>query len=148
MRKDQSMTLWEAIDQLARQIPFTREKVEAVLSVTLTRWRQSPATDSYQSDPLALADGVVIDDVDLRVSRAGDRPGFLVLPVSGTCISLAQIKARYPQVYFDEPAYTQSPNEEKFYSIRQPWGKLNFGFRQGAPNCLASLSLDPRKAKS
>lgn len=145
MNELRPITLWQAIQRLTQQIPFTRESVEAALSVSLSLQASKRRMNDYRSQSIQLAEGVVIDDVDLRVSQTGDFPGFMVLSISGTCISQQQIKGRYPHVHLSELPHTQSPNGEWFYSTRLPWGELNFGFKQGDPHCLASLSFAPYK---
>ena len=90
-----TMTLWQAIDALARQIPFSKLKVQSVLSTDLVE-RTDPGNDVFQfykSNPIELAEGVVVTDVDLRIKRSGGHPGFMVLSIDGACIGLEQVRA-------------------------------------------------------
>lgn len=147
MNPSHAMTLWQVVDRLVDQIPLTKEKVETVLSATLKLQESRAGKNYYESEPISLADSVVIEDVDLRVSRSGETPGFLVLGLGGACVSLSQVREHYRQADFSAPTYTQSPEEKKYYSADVSRGKLHFGFKQGYPDCLASIVFDSRESR-
>ena len=141
------MTLWQAIDALARQVPFTRSKVQAALSVALIE-RDNPSNELFQfykSNPVKLAEGVEIENVDLRVKRSGGHPGLVVLSTDGACVSLGDVRARYGDLEITGTPRGRSLDEETMHSTQLPWGKLSFGFRERKPDCLSSVVLNPRK---
>lgn len=148
MNEPHAMTLWQVVDALIRQAPLNRTKVESVLSVQLRTQHHDRHVDWYESDPIVLADQVVIEDVDLRTDAGGGGAGFLVLPLGGACVSPSQIRSHFSHVYLSSLPDSPAPERLKFYSTDVPWGKLHFGFRQGNPDCLATLSFDPREDMS
>jgi len=152
-------TLWQTIDTLTQQIPFTQEKVERVLGVTLfdtdpTKLIIRPTSSRFlDSEPITLANGVVIE-VDLRVRPNQDRPGFLVLNVSGTCVRLDAVRAHYDGLRITATPRALSPqhslDEVTSHSTMQQWGKLSFSFAERNRECLSSIAFKPfeREAKT
>jgi hypothetical protein len=141
-----SMTLWQAIDALAQQIPFSKEKVEKVLSTQLfERASANEYFHFYKSPSISLAEGVVIFEIDLRIKKEGGHPGFLGAEIIGTCITLDQIRARYDQLKVVGHPRGKSLDEKTVYSQVMPWGNLSFGFRERNPDCLASVGFGPKK---
>lgn len=145
-----NMTLWQTIDALAQQIPFTRAKVEAVLMTHLVEKDTSGSPfpnrefQFYVPGRTArLSDGVVISNVDLRIRRRAGHPGFLVLNFNGACIGLDEIRAHYEDIKLTFPPRPDSADPSTGYSAFLPWGKLSFGFLMRNPDCLSSLVFDP-----
>lgn len=149
MNETHLMTLWQAIDQLAQQVPFTREKVEAVLATTLTLQESRLPMDYYESRPILLADGVFLQDVDLRVNRTGETAGFLSLPIGGSCTALSEVHKRYKGLYQTDSPYIYAPDEEYVYTADMPWGALQFGFNHKHRDCLTTVSFNtgPRRKR-
>lgn len=139
------MTLWQTVEQLARQLPFTRERIEAVLSTELTPRRQSLATDFYESKAIPLAGGMVIEGVDLRLSRAGKTPGFLLLPLKGAYVSLAQVRRQYGDLPLTDSPMGHSVMEKHVYTASLPRMNVGFGFQGGAPGLLGERQLSSEK---
>lgn len=144
------MTLWQTIDALAQQIPFTRAKVEAVLMTHLVEkdTSGSPFPNTafrfyVAGRTVRLSDGVVISNVDLRIRRRAGHPGFLVLNLNGACIGLDEIRAHYEDIKLTFPPRPDSADPSTGYSVFLPWGKLSFGFPVRNPDCLSSLVFDP-----
>ena len=139
------MTLWEAIDELVRQIPFSKLKVETVLATRLEEVRRNAYTTFFEGGPVTLAAAQRIDKVDLRLgSDAGDA-GFLVLSIEGACLGLAQVRAHHGDLKVTGAPRGRSLEEATTHSVQLPWGKLSFGFKERNPECLASVVLSPRK---
>jgi len=143
------ITLWQTIDTLAQQIPFTQAKVERVLSVTLSD--PDPGTLVFQptlfrfleGGPLTLANGVVIENVDLRVRHTGDDPDFLALDIAGSCIRLNVVRAHYGDLKITDHPRGHSLNDVTSHTAVLPWGELSFSFAERNPDCLSSIVLDP-----
>ena len=144
------MDLWKTIDALAKQIPFSQEKVEIVLSTQLTEKPLGSGNNLFhlfESEPVTLADGVIISNVDLRVKRSGDHPGFLVLELDaadGTGVTLEQVQAKYSKLTITNTPRGDSLEEEFAYSQNLSWGTLTFGFKARDPERLASIAFDPK----
>jgi len=142
-----NMPLWQIIVTLALQIPFSKQKVESVLSTPVFEVDNTPNDQlhSYESKPVELADGVVISTIDLRIKRVGKDPGFLVLNIDGTCITKDQLEARYKHLRITGTPHGHSLEERTVYSQDMPWGTLSFGFKERKPDCLATVVFDPKK---
>lgn len=143
------MTLWQTIEALAEQIPFTRQRVEALLHTTLqeTDNTGNDVFQFYESPPIELAEGVVINNVDLRIKRMGGHPGFMVLEIGGQCVTLDKIRVRYGSVRMTDSPRGSSQHEKTHYAVKLSWGFLSFGFAQRNPNCLASIVFNPQKSQ-
>ncbi|MCL2626149.1 MAG: hypothetical protein FWD46_04960 [Cystobacterineae bacterium] len=143
----QQMSLWQVIEALAEQIPFSKQKVESVLGTQLTETEEggNDLFQFFESPPLPLADGVVISNIDLRLKRGGGHPGFLVLEVGGVCLRLEQIRKKYTQLSIRELPRGRSLEEETSFSQMLPWGQLSFGFKERNRECLASIAFEPKK---
>jgi hypothetical protein len=96
-------TLWQTIDALAQQIPFSKAKVETVLGVGLVDRDTSndvfpnmyTGRQDFEGGPVKLSDGVEIVKIDLRTKLQEGDPGFLVLNFAGACIGLDAVRAHY-----------------------------------------------------
>jgi hypothetical protein len=141
-------TLWQVIDALIQQIPFTRKKVETVLAIQLIDTQQTvnPFFDFYESPAVIhLAEGVVISEVDLRIKREGPHPGILHLEIGGICITIDQLEARYGTLKIISTPTGHSLEESFTYAPDLPWGKLYFGFKERNPDCLSGVGFAPKK---
>ncbi|WP_246327140.1 hypothetical protein [Burkholderia guangdongensis] len=142
-----TMTLWQAIDALAQQIPFSRTKIENVFAIPLAE-ADDEGNDVFQffkSTPFELSDGVIIEDVDLRVKRKGTHPGFMVLHVGGSCVGLDVVRGRYNHLGITDVPHGRSLDDATTYSATLQWGKLSFGFKERNPGCLAFVSFEPKQ---
>jgi len=146
------MTLWQTIDTLAQQIPFTRAKVERVLESGLfvrdpREFAIQPSFQALGGGPAGLADGVVVDKIDLRIGEEKDDPGFLVLRLAGSCIGLDAVRAHYPTLGVTDRPRGRSWDEVTSYTTVLPWGRLSFSFAQRNPDCLSSVAFAPNGLK-
>ncbi|MEF3062924.1 hypothetical protein V4C85_24170 [Ralstonia solanacearum] len=142
------MTVWQAIDALTQQIPFSKTKIENLLSTQLIETDEggNDVFQFFKSNPIKLSDGVVIEDVDLRIKRTGPHPGFLVLSVGGSCIGIDTVRTHYSDLRITDTPRGHSLDEVTSHSASLPWGELSFSFKERNPNCLSSVAFDPRKA--
>ena len=144
-----NMTLWQVIDALAQQIPFSKQKIETALSTQLVEYDEPSNRFCHffklQSPPVVLAEGVEISDVDLRIKRRGVDPGGLGLKIGGACITLDQIRVRYDQLKVTGHPRGGSLDEQWAYSQILPWGTVTFGFAERNPRCLASVGVGPKE---
>jgi hypothetical protein len=141
------MSLWQAIEALTQQIPFTKAKVERVLSTVLTETDNTgnDVFQFYESPSLGLKDGVAITNVDLRIKRRGVHPGFMVLEIGGTCVTLKEARVHYSDLVITGSPSGRSLDDATSHSSMQSWGRLSFGFSERNPDCLAYIAFDPKK---
>jgi len=145
-----SRTLWQAIDTLTQQVPFTTDKIENVLATHLVVKDnskspiQNTAFQFYTGGPIRLSDGVIIRNVDLRIRNKAGHSGFLVLYLNGTCVGMSDVRAHYSDLKLTYPPRPDSTYAFTGYSAFPLWGKLSFSFLERNPDCLASLSFDPK----
>ncbi|AQW30134.1 hypothetical protein ACKZDW_16590 [Ralstonia syzygii subsp. celebesensis] len=141
------MTLWQAVDVLPRQIPFSKAKIENLLSAQLTETDEggNDVFQFFKSSPVKLSDGVVIENIDLRIKRQGSHPGFMVLRVSGPCISLDMVRSHYGNLEVTDVPRGHSLEESTTHATTLPWGRLSFSFKERNPGCLASVTFKPKQ---
>ncbi|MBI1907078.1 MAG: hypothetical protein HYS20_12725 [Rhodocyclales bacterium] len=138
------MTLWRAIATLAQQIPFSKTRVESVLSVRLKEQSSTTHTVFLEGGPVSLEGNVTISRTDLRLALRPDDPGLLLLEIAGDCITLDQLHPHYPDLKVSGNPRGKSLDEHTIYSVDQAWGKLSFGFKVRNPDCLDMIGFDPR----
>ncbi|WP_232435294.1 hypothetical protein [Burkholderia ubonensis] len=142
-----TMTRWQAIDALAQQVPFSKARIEQTLSTRLTEIDRegNVVFHRFKSTPVTLSDGVVIENVDLRIKRQGADPGFMVLRLGGTCVGLDAVRGRYDHLEIVDVPRGRSLDESTTHAEKLPWGELAFGFLERNPGCLAFVAFDPKK---
>ncbi len=142
------MTLWQAIDALVNQIPFSKPKVESTLGAQLSEVRRNPYTVFLQNErTVVLAGGERINKIDLRLGTEEGDPGFLALDIDGDCIGIEAVRSHYGEVKITDVPRGRSLDEATTHSTVLPWGKLSFGFKERNPDCLAYVVLNPKKAE-
>jgi hypothetical protein len=141
------MTLWQVIETLAKQVPFSKAKVESVLSIRLLESdeRSNDVFQFFKGESIELMNGIAVSGVDLRIKREGPHPGFLVLGLQGSCIGLEEVRKYYSNLEITSTPRGGSLDEVTAHSTQQPWGRLSFGFKERKTECLASIVFDPRK---
>ena len=144
------MTLWQAIDALPRQIPFTKIRIERLLSAELVETDEggNDLLRFFKSNRVKLLDGVVIENVDLRIKRVGPDPGFLVLDTGGSCVTIEDVRLHYKNLRITDRPRGRSLEEVTSHTTTLSWGTLSFGFKERNRKCLASVAFDPTSAKT
>ncbi|API73570.1 hypothetical protein [Ralstonia pseudosolanacearum] len=143
------MTLWQAIDALAMQIPFSKAKVETALGTRMSEVRRNAYTVFLQNEhPVMLTGDGRIAQVDLRLGMEQGDPGFMVLNLDGGCIGLDTVRAHYRELKITDTPRGHSLDEVTSHSASLSWGELSFSFKERNPNCLASVAFDPKKAEA
>jgi hypothetical protein len=140
-----AMTLWQAIDALAAQLPFSMQKVGRTLSTTLSDTHAEGGTvfQFFEGTPVRLADGAELARIDLRIKREGAHPGFLVLELKGRCVPLAEVRQHYPALEITGVPRGRSLDESTSHTATLGWGRLSFGFTERNPDCLTFVAFDP-----
>ncbi|MGV2288491.1 hypothetical protein AAHK20_07220 [Trinickia sp. YCB016] len=148
------MTLWQTIEVPVQQIPFTKTKVESVLSVGLDDKDTSnvaiknTAFAFFVGGPIKLSDDVVIGNVDLRIRHKEGHPGFLVLNLAGSCIGLDAVRAHYGDLKITDFPRGRSLDEVTSHTTALEWGELSFSFKERNPDCLSSIAFAPRESEA
>ncbi len=140
-----STTIWQTIEALIGSVPFSKDKVERELGIRLVDTEAS-GSDLFQfleGGPVQLAEGVGIQEVDLRLKREGPHPGFLVLELEGRGISFDEVLRHYAELRLTGVPRGRSLDEHTSYTAKLDWGELSFGFGESNPACLAYVAFDP-----
>ncbi|OWQ48351.1 hypothetical protein CDL60_07185 [Roseateles noduli] len=126
---------------LVAQTPLDAPKLAAALqSPVVQRDIHNEWTDGFFGGPVRLADGVILDEAFLRVSKREPAAWGLVLTLAGSCIPRTDVLRRHNGL--EITGFPRGgPNEETSWSRREPWGKLAFGFAERRPDCLSSILI-------
>ncbi|MBJ7223527.1 MULTISPECIES: hypothetical protein [unclassified Brenneria] len=137
------LTLWQAIDQLGQQIPFTPQKVGQALGTSLQVEEQTAARTRWAGGPVTLRGHMRVEQVGLtsRPSATTQSKTVVGLYLGGACITHDQIKAQYGTLQLRSGPRGRSANESAVWESTQPWGQLSFSFRQDNPHCLHSVGI-------
>lgn len=147
---DQTQTLWQAIEQLAREMPFTPDKVEQVLGTSMAVKRQTPHVTQWVSDgPVALREGLHISGISLALgpeSEFNARSG-LDIELGGACIKLDQVRQQFGELKVTQAPRGHSGNETTVLVSSQPWGRISFAFTADNPDCLFRVGIRSAQAE-
>jgi hypothetical protein len=141
------MTLWQVIENLAKQVPFSKTKVESVLSIRLLEndERSNDVFQFFKGEYIELTNGIAVSRVDLRIKRDGPHPGFLVLELQGTCVGIEEVRRHYRGLEITDTPRGKSLDDVTSHTTKQAWGELSFSFKERKPECLSSIAFDPKK---
>jgi hypothetical protein len=142
-------TLWETIAALERQMPISKEAVEAIFQVPLVEIDRSEYFVTLATkQAVAVLDGLTITAVSmmLRPTMQFDEKSGLSLELSGQCVSLNIVRKQYGELELTQPPRGRSLEETATWSTGRPWGVLSFGFRQDRPDCLFRVTLRRKAA--
>jgi hypothetical protein len=142
------MTFWQVTDAISKQYPFTKEKVESILSVRLDK-RKVESNDLWEffiGKNVILADGVIISAVDFSFKKSDPSiSGVGLNNITGTCITLDQVSDRYKLSGPSSIPRGESKLETWGFSKSTSWGRVVFGFRDtNGPGCLAYVAFHPK----
>lgn len=139
-------TLWQTIERLAKQMPFTPAKVEQALGATLTIKTHTPhMTQWIGGGPISLGDDLHIEGSSLALGPNGefnDRSG-LTIELGGACITLEQVRQEFGALQVTQAPRGHSANESTVHVSSQPWGRISFAFKARDPDCLAHVGIRP-----
>lgn len=141
-----SANLWETVQSLEGKVPFSREAVESLLgSLAAVEQAANPPFSFYRAGPLELVDKTLIEEVDLRVGN-GENAGksLLGLSISGASPTREDVRARFPDLQVTQMPRGHSLEEKMYFTSIRSWGELSFGFKEGAPDALASIVFEPK----
>lgn len=142
-------TLWQAIERLAKQMPFNPAKVEQALGTTLAVRAQTPyMTQWVGGGPISLSDDLYIEGSSLALGPDGefnDRSG-LTIELGGTCITVEQVRQEFGALQVTQTPRGHSAEETTVHVSSQPWGRISFAFKASDPNCLSRVGIRPLRA--
>ncbi len=136
------LDLWTLVDDLPTRTPFDKEKIEQALRIVLIQ--DEEITNEYftalKGGPVHLAQEVEIEAVSFRVSAKEPTEKWLLnLTAAGKCVARSDILARYPRLEITSAPRGRSLDEQTYYSSKESWGKVSFGFAERNPECLSSV---------
>ena len=140
-----TLTLWQTIETLAVQLPFSTQNVGRTLSTTLSDTLAAGGNvfQFFEGSPVRLADGTELARIDLRIKREDASRGFLVLELKGRCVPLAEVRQHYAALDITDVPRGRSLDEATTFTAMPGWGRLSFGFTERNPDCLAFVAFDP-----
>ena len=85
------MTLWQVIGLLVRQLPFTKEKLEKALGITLMEESRNEYFTHWRGGCCVLGDDLTITSINLSARNDGKpHADGISIELEGACISLEQ----------------------------------------------------------
>ncbi|MFE3543422.1 hypothetical protein ACFXK0_10640 [Nocardia sp. NPDC059177] len=130
---DQSTDIWQLVNDIASQAPLSTDKINSLFQVQLS------GTGRQSTGP-ATVDGVTVAEVG-TVTRPDGEWVFSYFDIAPSpCIGLDELKSHYSDVALTDVPRGHSPEEQYVWTSQQPWGALNFGFRE-RDYCLVGVSL-------
>jgi hypothetical protein len=140
-----TLTLWQTIETLAVQLPFSTQNVGRTLSTTFSDTLAAGGNlfQFFEGSPVRLADGTELARIDLRIKREDASRGFLVLELKGRCVPLAEVRQHYAALDITDVPRGRSLDEATTFTVTPGWGRLSFGFTERNPDCLAFVAFDP-----
>jgi hypothetical protein len=146
IRQESAMNdLFELIAALQKDIPFTQRRVSETIGAPLQVSVNSGPVIFYEGGPAHLSDGTIVQNIELRMDKM-DRnyPGFIVLSISGKCVTFNELSKHYNKLYISAPPRGRSSDEKTMYSQEMAWGLISFGFSADNPDCASMVVIDPK----
>jgi hypothetical protein len=137
-------SLWQMIEQITQQIPFSQVKIETALKTRLHEDQRNEATAFLKGQNVDLAYGMRVSAVELRIPLKNTFKALIVLDIDGACITTDQLRERYGELIITESPHHGYPDEATAHTSHQRWGDLSFGFKERNRECLAYIVLAPK----
>jgi len=116
-------TLWELIEYLIEQPPFTWYMVKEIFPVDFMVRAHNDYYAMYLGGQVQLADQIIIGNIDIRIRHETAISKMLIFDIisSPTCITIKEIFERYPNVLLDD-GYFSPTDVFTSYRVEYPWG--------------------------
>jgi len=139
----QHTTLWQLIEVLIDHHYFTLDTIRQIFPIEFSQRSDNGYFSFYEGGPFRLADQIAIETVHLIISKEDDSGGDIGLDIGHDtpCITLDEVRAHYPDIVVTSAPRGHSLDEKTHWTIRLPWGRLIFGFKERNPDCLASIGI-------
>lgn len=137
------MTLWQVIDLLGQQMPFSKAKVEKLLGVQLVLKTRNEYLVHWVSASIVLQDQLSIEKINLVLGPDDkfDSTSGATIELTGDCVTLGQVRSHYATLAITSAPRGRSLQEATVYSSKQHWGQLSFAFKEASPDCLSAVSF-------
>ena len=133
-------TFWRLIANLAAA---STQGGKAVAS----QWPGTPfhvaGAGDMASAPLSLGAGLQTVLAEVRLTE-GDAVQLLVMELSGSCITPADVTARYAQASNADFPQPNNPDPVRYRRLEIEGVRVSFGFRGALPGCLAHVVFNPQ----
>jgi len=136
-------TLWQLIEGLIAHPSFTLDTIGQVLPIEFTERGNNGSFSFYRGGPIRLLDQIVIKTATLAIR---DKDGIsrligLDLSSDSACVTRRDLHTHYPNTEIIGHPRGGSLDEKTYWAVRYPWGRLAFGYKEGNPDCLASVGI-------
>lgn len=139
-------SLWDIISAVETHMPLSSEGFGQALGSPLALNRRDEYTSVWTGGTITLADGIGISRSELRANSRGewDEHALAIVDLSGSCVTVDEVKRHYPNLQDPRPSSPHPQQAGIVWSANQPWGRLDFVFRAGAPDtsteCLQAFT--------
>jgi hypothetical protein len=152
---DPPTDVWQLIARATADMPLTREKVEAVLGVEMTTYRDRAFADGddpprhWKATNIGLSSTLAVKYASFEVQGDGSwRIASFDFASPTACVTVDDVRREFPEMALTSRPSGHSPEEEFVWGVEQDWGALSFGFPEsgGDPkpgDCLKGISLQP-----
>lgn len=132
--------LWQWIDKLAAA---STQGGKAVVSQWPGKSFSLSGADQIGSAPLMLSPQLQGSIAEVRLAE-GDAVQLMVLELRGSCITPADIHARYAQVRNADFPQPDNPDPVSYRRVQIDGVRVSFGFRGALPGCLSHVVFNPQ----
>ncbi|OWQ84468.1 hypothetical protein CDN99_24575 [Roseateles aquatilis] len=136
------LDLWTLVDYLPTRTPFDKDKIEKALRIVLVQDEElaTGSFDAFKGGPVLLADEAQVESASLRVSRTEPVDKWILnLSITGRCVARSAVLARVPRLQITGAPRGRSLDEQTYWSSKEAWGSISFGFAERHPDCLSSV---------
>lgn len=132
------------IEGVARTRLRDHAQVEALLRQRMRLTDENRFYRFFKLDTLQIDASITASDVELREPRLGTsaRSALLTMVLTGDCLQVDELIARYPGLTLFETPTGRSPDERISYEARVAETSVRFGFSQDSPPCLVNLTFE------
>ncbi|MEG1767618.1 MAG: hypothetical protein RR311_04085 [Comamonas sp.] len=132
--------LWQLIGKLATA---STQGGQAVLGQWPGRPFSLTGAGDISSAPFMLGPGLQSTIAEVRLAE-GDAVQLMVLELQGSCITPADIAARYAQVRNADFPQPNNPDPVSYRRVEIDGVRVSFGFRGALPGCLTHVVFNPQ----
>jgi hypothetical protein len=132
--------LWQLIDKLAAA---STQGGKAVVSQWPGKSFSLRGAGEIGSGPFMLAPQLQSALAEVRLAE-GDAVQLMVLELQGSCITPADIHARYAQVGNADFPQPDNPDPVSYRRVQIDGVRVSFGFRGAPPGCLSHVVFNPQ----
>ncbi|MGF6887564.1 hypothetical protein ABIA39_006073 [Nocardia sp. GAS34] len=125
MMSNHPTDVWNLIAAVVAQVPLTSGKLSDLFHVDI-----SSGSGRRTAGPVRLGSALLIDEIGTASRPDGDWIFSYFDIGAPSSIGLDELKSHYPDVTRTTVPSGHSPEEKFVWTSKEPWGVLNFGFRE------------------